>query len=287
MSSLLALPSGHDNMELYSSFSYRQSKLLTEAYSTSFSSSTRLFSANIRPHIYAIYGLVRIADEIVDTYQGADASSMLEQLRDETLSAIKRGYSANPLVHAFALTAARFDIGNDLIDPFFDSMAMDLIETTYTPELYERYIYGSAEVVGLMCLRVFVENNPEAYDNLAPGASALGAAYQKVNFLRDMTSDYTDRGRMYFPGVSYEDFDDKAKNSVIENIRQDFQLASAYINKLPASCRSAVATSYAYYSELLSLLEDAQVETIKSRRLRVSNWKKARLLLLARRKGEK
>ena len=270
-------------MDLYTKTSYELSRHLTLQYSTSFGKSTKLFSKDIQPHIFAIYGLVRVADEIVDTYRGDDQEVQLDDLENETYRALTTGYSANPLVHAFAQTATQFAITKTLIAPFFLSMRLDLTPQTYTQSLYETYIYGSAEVIGLMCLKVFTKGDEAAYNHLEPGASALGAAYQKVNFLRDIASDYEERGRVYFPGLSYGAFTDSAKQDIVADIRADFEKAAPAVAQLPPNARRAVRLSYLYYTELLKALEKASAETIKTRRVRVPDTKKVTLLLQSRR----
>lgn len=267
-------------MELYLKTSYELAEKLTRRYSTSFSMSSRLFDRTMRKHIYAIYGLVRIADEIVDTYKGDDAQSRLDELYMEVLRAIDTRYSTNPVVHAFADTASKFAIDKMLITPFFDSMGMDITFEDLDQEKYERYIYGSAEVVGLMCLKVFVGGDQKRYDALSPGARSLGAAYQKVNFLRDLRADHHELGRMYFPGVDYDMFDEQTKKRIIRDIQQDFSKAKLAIDELPTSARSAVRASYYYYTALLHKLQQASAQDIASRRIRVSTARK--LLLLAR-----
>lgn len=257
-------------MDLYTKTSYVISKRLTTSYSSSFSLSSLLFGSKIRPHIYAIYGLVRIADEIVDTYRGNDQESQLTTLENETYAAIERQYSANPIVQSFARTAQRFDIDATLIKPFFDSMRMDLHPQEYDDALYATYIHGSAEVVGLMCLRVFTEGDAARFQVLTPGAVALGSAYQKVNFLRDITDDRARLGRMYFPGVAYDKFGEADKRAIIESISADFDAARTAINQLPTSSRIAVASSYAIYRRLLDKLAQASIEEIKSSRIRLS-----------------
>lgn len=268
-------------MELYTQTSYELSEQLTKRYSTSFSASSQLFAKEIRKYIYAIYGLVRVADEIVDTYRGADAGEQLAGLKTELYRALKSGFSANPIVHAFAVTAREYAIGNELIEPFFDSMASDLANTTMTNAEYRQYIYGSAEVVGLMCLKVFTKQTGD-YKTLAPGAQALGAAYQKVNFLRDIKADYKALGRLYFPGVTYKGFDDTAKAAIIADIRHDFATALPALQKLPKNCRGAVTTSYHYYFALLKRLERAPAATLKQRRIRVPDAKKVLLYAKAK-----
>lgn len=266
-------------MELYTQTSYELSKRLTLNYSTSFSKSTQLFPSSIQKHIFAIYGLVRIADEIVDTYAGKDSATLLDELEAETYRAIKTGYSTNPIVHSFAISAKEFDITATLIKPFFESMRMDLTPITFTQAKYKKYIHGSAEVIGLMCLKIFCAGNSKQYDQLVPGAQALGSAYQKVNFLRDIASDYKDRGRVYFPGVSFETFNDEIKMRLVEDIQKEFITASIYIQDLPESARKAVSLSYEYYLRLLNTIEKTSAETLKTTRVRVSNTVKTRLLI--------
>jgi len=256
-------------MEIYTKTSYKISELLTKQYSTSFSSSAKLFPRNLRRHIYAIYGLVRIADEIVDTDIGPSPDIELQEFKQETYRAIKQGYSTNPIIHAFAITAARYDIDSTLIEPFFQSMAIDLNPQTFSTKLYRQYIHGSAEVIGLMCLKVFCENDNLLYKKLVKGAAALGSAYQKVNFLRDIASDHSELGRIYFPGYTYESFDDAAKKAIIEDIDTDLKEARLAIDELPRSSMLAVKLSYAYYKALLGRLERASINDIKSRRIRI------------------
>lgn len=266
-------------MELYNQVSYAISQQITVEYSTSFSSSARLFPGDMRPHIYAIYGLVRIADEIVDTYRGDDSQQLLRELELEVYAAIKRGYSVNPVVQSFALTAQQYDITSQLIEPFFASMLMDVNPVEYNESLYETYIYGSAEVVGLMCLKVFVGGDEAEYKKLEPGARALGAGYQKVNFLRDMKADYEELGRLYFPGVNFETFDEEAKGHIIEDIEADFGVAKQAVDLLPTSSRQAVGLSLTYYSALLSEIKKTPVQVMKARRIRVNNLKKSLLFV--------
>ncbi len=265
-------------MDLYNQLSADIAALLTKRYSTSFSSASRLFPAHIQKHIYAIYGLVRIADEIVDTYTGPDKCQLLDDLEREVSRCLQRGYSPNPIVHAYGQTARQHHIGDDLTAPFFKSMRMDIGHQTYTKKLYDTYIYGSAEVVGLMCLKVFCAGDEHEYDRLATGARALGAAYQKVNFLRDIAADQQNLHRYYFPGSSFASFDDQTKAVIVQDIRQDFMAALPYINALPKDVRPAVMTSYRYYEKLLGKLEHTPAATIKTTRIRLPAHQKARLL---------
>jgi len=268
-------------MEQYTKTSYLTARTVTLNYSTSFSKSSQLFSSAIRDHIYAIYGLVRVADEVVDTYEGKDKADIIKDLEAQTLHSLKTGFSPNPLVHAFVTTSKRYGIGRDLIQPFFKSMQMDLEPKTYTPKLYADYIYGSAEVIGLMCLKVFCDNETQ-YQKLEAGAKALGSAYQKVNFLRDIKADFDERGRVYFPGITYDTFDDNQKDGIVKDIKKDFKTAQTAIPKLPTNARKAVALSFAYYLELLKKLDHTSAETIKAGRIRVSNAKKLQLFLKQR-----
>lgn len=273
-------------MELYTKTSYEAARLLTLRYSTSFGQSSKLFAPQIRDHIYAIYGLVRIADEIVDTYKGKDAAKLLKDFEAETFAALRSGYSTNPIIHAFVTTAKRYGINRDLLRPFFKSMRMDLKTQTFNAHLYAQYIYGSAEVIGLMCLKVFCDD-AALYKKLEPGAKALGAAYQKVNFLRDVAADYAERGRVYFPKVTFETFSEAQKKAIIRDITKDFTKAQPAVIALPKGARAAVSVSFAYYSELLRKLEKTPVETIKTTRIRVSTPKKMQLFVHAKvRKGE-
>lgn len=268
-------------MEQYTRVSYQLAQTVTLDYSTSFGQSSKLFSPEIRTHIYAIYGLVRVADEVVDTYNGKDTARLIKELESHTLHALKIGFSPNPLVHAFVTTAKRYGIGRDLVRPFFKSMHMDLKQKRYTPHAYATYIYGSAEVIGLMCLKIFCDDVAQ-YKHLEPKARALGSAYQKVNFLRDIRADYEERGRVYFPDVTFESFTDRRKNALIKDIKKDFQKAKPAIAELPPQARKAVALSYAYYNELLVKLEKASAEDIKTARIRISTAKKMQLYFAVR-----
>lgn len=265
-------------MDLYNDVSYDISKLVTNGYSTSFGSATKLFPISIRKHIYAIYGLVRIADEVVDTYRGKDVDKVLLDLETEVYTAMRRGYSTNPVIQSFAITAKVYGIDRSLIHPFFVSMAMDLHPAVYTQATYEKYIYGSAEVVGLMCLRVFCEGNDKLYGKLEKGAKALGAAYQKVNFLRDMAADYKELGRLYFPGVEFDSFDDAVKEKIIRNIEKDFIVAERSIHLLPENSNSAVFMSFVYYQALLAKLSKTPAATIKQKRIRINDVAKTALM---------
>ncbi len=261
-------------MHQYASVSYELARRLTLRYSTSFGQSSLLFHSSIRKHIFAVYGLARIADEIVDTYKGSDMREQLDQLEQQTYAAIKVGYSSNPIVHAFALTAAKYGITKHIIAPFFASMRTDIEAVTFTEETYKTYIHGSAEVIGLMCLKVFCKGDEIQYEQLAPGASALGSAYQKINFLRDFASDYRDRQRVYFPGVAFADFGEQDKQKIIDDIASELATAKLAIENLSRNARTAVGTSFDYYSELFLRLQHASAATIASNRIRVPASKK-------------
>lgn len=235
----------------------------------------------MRKHIYAVYGLVRIADEIVDTYRGNDALQKLDALEQEVYESISTQYSVNPIVQSFVVTAKKYTIREEIISPFFQSMRVDLAETKFSQKEYKEYIYGSAEVVGLMCLRVFTHGDDKAYGKLQKGAAALGSAYQKVNFLRDIHDDYTELHRMYFPGKTFSSLQDSDKQEIIEVIQSDFAVAILYIDKLPASSRRAVRASYLYYTALLNKLSRTPISDIKKKRIRIPNAYKFLLLIRA------
>ncbi|MDL2341780.1 MAG: squalene/phytoene synthase family protein [Patescibacteria group bacterium] len=264
-------------MDQYDAVATQTARLVTNSYSSSFGLATRLFPLSIRADIYNIYGLVRLADEIVDTYLGTDTRQQLDALEAEVYLALKQHYSTNLIVHAFQLTANKYRIGKDLIAPFFYSMRLDTSLQQYTPALYKRYIDGSAEVVGLMCLKVFVDNETE-YKHLEPGARALGSAFQKVNFLRDLAADQTELQRFYFPHTSFKTFDDNAKAVIIADIEADFMAAKQAIPQLPVSARAAVSAAYTYYFRLLWKLKVASAKDLLQKRVRINNATKLGLL---------
>lgn len=267
------------SLQLYNDVSQLLSKRLTKKYSTSFSLGIRMIDKDYRWAIYSIYGLVRVADEIVDTFHDQNKAQLLQEFRDETHKAIDQKLSINPILHSFQEAARKFNIGPELIDPFFDSMAMDLDLTSYDNSGYEEYIYGSAEVVGLMCLKVFCNGDQDAYDHLKAPARSLGSAFQKVNFLRDIKSDFEERGRTYFPQVDFNNFDEQDKNLVVEDIKNDFNAALLGIIDLPINCRFGVYTAYRYYVKLLERIAKEPVVKIKTARVRVPDSEKLGLLL--------
>lgn len=240
-----------------------------------------MLDKRFRRPVYAIYGFVRFADEIVDTFLEHDKATLLHEFRSQTYEAIDKGISTNPILHGFQWVVRSFGIERELIDAFLDSMAMDLKKNTYTPEEYQQYIYGSAEVVGLMCLRVFCEGKNDAYHALLPAARKLGEAFQKVNFLRDMHADHRYRGRVYFPGVDFDQFDQDIKEEIEQDIRKDFRHAFEGIRSLPADARLGVYLAYRYYLELLKKIRKASPDELLASRIRVSDRQKFVLLLKA------
>jgi 15-cis-phytoene synthase len=264
-------------VDLYTKTSYLLSQQLTDAYSTSFGWSIRLFPKDSRRHVYALYGLVRLADEIVDTYRGTDAEAQLAAFEAETYRALEHGYSTNPIIHAFAMTARQYLIERELIDPFFASMRADLAPAhAYAEHEYTAYIHGSAEVIGLMMMKLFVDD--AEYQKLSEGARRLGAAYQKINFLRDIKADHA-IDRWYFPGSTYDTFDDAAKQVVMNDIKDDLAIAAPAIDQLPRSARAAVALSYRYYNELLRRIDATAAATLKQRRVRIPDAQKLFIML--------
>ncbi len=224
--------------------------------------------------IYAIYGFVRYADEIVDTFHQHDKKLLLDRFRQDTYRAIRDKISLNPVLHAFQLVVNEFSIEQELIDAFLKSMEMDLYKSDYNTDMYEEYIFGSAEVVGLMCLRVFCAGDEEEYQRLKKPACALGSAFQKVNFLRDMKSDFDDRGRVYFPGVDFTRFDCDAKAAIEADIQKDFDEAYKGIAQLPKEARSGVYLAYIYYLKLFQKIKACSAAKILTERIRVPDFSK-------------
>lgn len=264
--------------ELFEKTSAVCSKATTNIYSTSFSLGIRMIAKDYRWAVYGIYGFVRLADEIVDTFERDDKAELLEKFKTDTYEAIEKGISLNPILYTFQKVAKQFNIGKDLIEPFFESMEADLHKKEYNKQSYTEYIYGSAEVVGLMCLKVFCDGNEAEYDSLKAPARALGAAFQKVNFLRDIKSDVEDRGRIYFPTLDLRKFDELAKAEIIRDVQNDFNEAYEGIKRLPMSCRFGVYTSYRYYLRLLEKIERVNAKEILENRIRVANAEKMALL---------
>lgn len=265
-------------LKLYNDTCMECSRLITHRYSTSFSMGIRVFDKKLRLPIYAIYGFVRFADEIVDTFHDYPKAALLEQFRKDTYQSIEAGISLNPVLHAFQQTVNQYGIERELIDAFLDSMAMDLFHNNYEDGMYQEYIYGSAEVVGLMCLRVFCEDNDALYQQLKPSARSLGAAFQKINFLRDMRSDFDERGRVYFPGVDFTKFTNEDKLNIESDIKKDFDDAYLGIIQLPKSARLGVYLAYVYYINLFQKIRKAPAKQITQKRFRVNDGKKVMLL---------
>lgn len=265
-------------LNLYNTTCQECSQLITKRYSTSFSMGIRAFDPKIRMPIYAIYGFVRFADEIVDTFHGYPKADLLQRFREDTYTAIREGISLNPVLHAFQDVVHRYGIEMELVDAFLDSMEMDLHNTAYGSELYEKYIYGSAEVVGLMCLRVFCEGDRILFDHLKSPAQSLGAAFQKINFLRDLKSDFDERGRVYFPGVDFSNFTPEDKHRIEIEIKKDFDDAYLGIVQLPKSARFGVYLAYVYYLNLFKKIRRTAAAKVKEQRIRVNDGKKIYLL---------
>ena len=262
-------------LQIFHEVSQACSKVTTKRYSTSFSSAIRLLNAEIQTPIYNIYGFVRFADEIVDTFHGHDKDHLLDQFKKDTYDAIERGISLNPILHSFQLTVNKYNVDHHLIDAFFRSMAFDLDKNSYDQVGYEEYIYGSAEVVGLMCLHVFCEGDRAAYEKLKPHARSLGAAFQKVNFLRDVRADYQDLKRVYFPGVDFGHFTPAMKQQIEDDIAKDFRHAYEGIVQLPLKARFGVYLAYKYYLSLFRKIKNVQPQRILEERIRIPNYAKA------------
>jgi len=265
-------------LSLYNSVCTECSKLVTVRYSTSFSMGIKLFDKKLRNPIYSIYGFVRFADEIVDTFHDKDKAALLQEFRADTYKAIEQKISLNPILHAFQGVVNAYEIDTDLIEAFLDSMEMDLHYSKYEDALYNKYIYGSAEVVGLMCLKVFTENNHKQYNELKDSARSLGSAFQKINFLRDIKSDYQERGRTYFPDVDYENFTEEKKRAIEADIKADFDHGLKGIQNLPKGARLGVYLAYVYYINLFNKIRNSSPLTVKQERIRVRNRKKIYLL---------
>lgn len=263
---------------LFDEISYKISKNITRKYSTSFSFGIFLLNRKLHDAIYAIYGFVRLADEIVDSFHDFDKDLLLEEFRNDTYKALQRKISLNPVLNAFQETVHDYNIELDLIDTFLDSMEMDLRPQDYEQENFEQYILGSAEVVGLMCLRVFTENNKSFYHELKPYAMKLGSAFQKVNFLRDLKQDFDTLGRSYFPEVDLTNLTEKDKALIEADIQHDFNEALIGIKKLPSSSMLGVYSAYMYYQVLLSKIRSTAPQEVMNTRVRVPNSKKLLLM---------
>jgi 15-cis-phytoene synthase len=269
------------NFEVFLDVSRNCSRITTELYSTSFASAIRLLHSDLRQPIHNIYGFVRFADEIVDTFHDYDKAMLLARFRRDTYSAIEEGISLNPILNSFQQTVNRFSIDIHLIDAFFHSMQMDLQNFTYDEQCYNEYIYGSAEVVGLMCLQVFCEGNKELYARLEPHARSLGAAFQKVNFLRDINADFQQLSRTYFPGIDFNKFDLGCKKNIEADIEADFSNAYRGIVALPWKARFGVYVAYKYYISLFNKIKKVQPSKMMQQRIRIPNFQKAMIIARA------
>jgi 15-cis-phytoene synthase len=268
-----------DALKLYDDVAAECAKSTTKAYSTSFSLGIRFLAPSLREAIYNIYGFVRYADEIVDTLHGPQQSAMFARFKEDTYWALEHGMSSNPILHAFAQTYQTYNIEQEHVDLFLRSMEWDLDKTAYDRESYDDYIVGSAEVVGLMCLHVFVFGDRESYERLLPNARSLGAAFQKVNFLRDLKDDFEDKGRIYFPGVDMSAFNAGTKMKIEAEISADFQHAYHGIVELPKESRLGVYVAYVYYQRLFQKIAALPSSRIMKERVRIPNRRKATLFV--------
>lgn len=264
---------------LFDNLSVKVSKLTTQSYSTSFSLGIYFLHDRLRDPIYSVYGFVRVADEIVDSFEGYDQEYLLRKFREDTYEALDQKISANPILNSFQQVVHEYEIDRELIDTFLASMEMDLQKVDYNDEKYQQYILGSAEVVGLMCLHIFTEGDKQQFEVLKPYAMKLGAAFQKVNFLRDLKDDYHVLGRTYFPGVDMENFSQEAKLQIEQEIEEDFKIALEGIKMLPASSKGGVYLAYVYYQSLFKKIKRLPATRILSGRIRINNGRKVGLMI--------
>ena len=262
---------------IFDTYSFEASKHVTKSYSTSFYAGIKCLDKKIRNDVHAVYGLVRFADEIVDTFHDFNKEELLKEFKQATFDAIERKISLNPILNSFQATVNKYSIDHALIEQFFHSMEMDLAPVEYSKEEYEKYILGSAEVVGLMCLKIFVYGNEEEYQRLKPSAMKLGSAFQKINFLRDLKNDYNDLGRTYFPNLDTENMSVEDKKQIEDEIDAEFKEAYAGIVELPKSSQFGVYLSYVYYTSLLRRIKRKTTRELLTDRIRVSNNVKALL----------
>ncbi|MDE3741955.1 phytoene/squalene synthase family protein [Maribacter polysaccharolyticus] len=264
---------------LFDKVSYDCSKIVTQTYSTSFALATKMLGASIRPDIYNIYGFVRFADEIVDSFHDYQREQLLDDFEKSLEAALADKISLNPILNSFQHTFHKYDIPYHLVASFMKSMRMDLTKSTYYSEKeYQEYIYGSADVVGLMCLMVFVKGDKEKYEQLKDSAMSLGSAFQKVNFLRDLKADFEVLHRSYFPNTNVNELDEESKKRIIEEIKDDFQRSYTGIKQLPREAKLGVYTAYKYYNRLLGKLEKTPSSLIRKARIRVPDYQKLGLL---------
>jgi phytoene synthase len=271
-------------MDLYDEACFECSKLITTKYSTSFSKGIKAFNKQFRYPVYAIYGFVRYADEIVDTFHDYDKAQLINDFKQETFKAISQKISLNPVLHSFQKVVNQYGIDHQLIEEFLRSMEMDLDHKVYDDTNYQTYIHGSAGVIGLMCLQIFCEGDRLLYQQLMPMALSLGSAFQKINFLRDIKSDYEDRGRTYFPGIDFKNFTRQDKLAIEADIQHDFDEGFKGIKLLPQGVRLGVYTAYSYYLQLFKKIVKLPVDEVLAHRIRISNLHKGLLYLRARAK---
>ena len=265
--------------KLFDQVSESCSRIVTESYSTSFSLATKMLDSSIRQDIYNIYGFVRFADEIVGSFHNYDKKVLLNLFEKDLKKSIEDKISLNPILNSFQKTVHNYQIDYELVDSFLNSMKLDLDKKKYlTKKEFDQYVYGSADVVGLMCLKVFVKGNKNQYDDLRPYAMSLGSAFQKVNFLRDLKADHDGLNRSYFPNLNIDEFDESSKKIILDEIDKDFRHALKGIFKLPSSARFGVYTAYKYYLKLLNKLRKTHPLKIKSSRIRVPNYQKVNVL---------
>jgi len=264
--------------KFYTDINYKCAEVIATSYSTSFSMGIRLFDVKLRPPIYAIYAFARYADEIVDTFHQEDKLKLLDKFQNETFDAIENKLSLNPVLDAFQHTVKKYNIDKDQILAFFESMRMDLDTKKFDQVNYNKYIYGSAEVIGLMCLKVFCNGDKQKYLDLEYYARALGSAFQKINFLRDIKADFEERGREYFPTLDFNNFDEKQKKILENDIQKDFDYGLIGIKLLPPEARLGVYLAYIYYINLFKKIQNTPFSNVKSKRIRVTNPRKFYLL---------
>jgi phytoene/squalene synthetase len=264
--------------QLFDDISQEMSALTTKRYSTSFSLGISFLNKDLHKPIYSIYGFVRFADEIVDSFHGFDKETLLAEFKTETYKSIAQGISLNPILNSFQWAVNKYEIPLELIETFLNSMEMDLGKQIYDKATYEKYILGSAEVVGLMCLKVFVNGDEAEYENLKPSAMKLGSAFQKINFLRDLKADYQELGRTYFPGIDMQEFNATVKKEIEADIEKDFTAGYEGILKLPKEARFGVYMAYKYYFKLFKKIKTKSAHSILTERIRIPNYRKVRIL---------
>lgn len=267
--------------QIFDTLSHEMSMMTTKRYSTSFSLGISFLHKDLHQAIYAVYGFVRFADEIVDSFHGFDKEALLIDFKKQTYQAIDQGISLNPILNSFQWAVNEYRIPLDLIETFLQSMEMDLEKHAYDQNKYEQYILGSAEVVGLMCLKIFVRGEEDKYNELKDSAMKLGSAFQKINFLRDLKADYHELGRTYFPGIDLNEFNETVKKEIEKDIEIDFQAGYEGIKKLPKDARFGVYMAYIYYYKLFKKIKGTSPEIILNERVRIPNNKKYRLFVFS------